>query len=175
MLIDGRLLNRSVMGLAQKRFFVWGFQTFFLPSVFLFEWLHHLEIFLCLNLNHYPFRALHSKNISPPPTAFPSEVFTLVVYLLGCVCRWQRSPMGKPWLFAGWWLLLVGSIGAKFISLWHAWCCLATWWTLGYVLNKAPGEHRSCEWLMDKMVDKGRLLILPIKRWLCWGKIKVII
>lgn len=81
-----RLLNRSVMGLAQKRCFVWGFQTFFLPSVFLFEWLHHLEIFLCLNLAHYHFRALHSKNISPPPTAFPSEVFTLVVYLLGCVC-----------------------------------------------------------------------------------------
>lgn len=44
------------------------------------------NIFLCLNLNHCHFRALHSKNISPPPTAFPSEVFTLVVYLLGCVC-----------------------------------------------------------------------------------------
>lgn len=42
----------------------------------------------------YHIRALHSKNISPPPTAFPSEVFTLVVYLLGCVCEGGR---GVPW------------------------------------------------------------------------------
>lgn len=34
----------------------------------------------------YHFRALHPKSIFLSPTPSPSEVFILVVYLVGCVC-----------------------------------------------------------------------------------------
>ena len=62
------------------------FLTFFLPSVFLSGWIHHLGTLLCLNLYHTVLERLIPKVCFPPQTP-PQvrEMFTLVVYLL-CVC-----------------------------------------------------------------------------------------
>lgn len=50
-------------------------------------------------------------------------------------------PWGKPWLFEGWWFLLVGSTGTKFISLSYLMLVdVAAWLKLEYVVNKASGH-----------------------------------
>lgn len=46
-----------------------------------------------------------------------------------------------PWLLEGWWFLLVGSTGAKFISLSYLMLVdVAAWLKLEYVMNKASGD-----------------------------------
>lgn len=99
----------------------------------------------------YHFRALHPESVFPSPTPSPSEVFTLVVCLLGCVCvkvveesrganHGSLRTGGSCWLGP---LEPNSSACVMPVALWHG-------NTLGDVVNKAAGgPGPSSGWLEE--------------------------